>query len=691
MGPYDETNGGIQLNSTGRKSEDAPRLQKKRSRGRVQSENLAGQQRRGELSDGSRNDSGLATRGLENDAGQRKGSLRNAVRKLFGRRPKDTGELPPTRTTPPRHQYHKSEPPTLPPHSENPEYEPSGRDLAPQRILSAPLQPLQFDFPPSLQRVRSPFAVEFPQSARLKPLNLGSPFDAPGSQLRRRKTLPSILIAGDEADAIASSIRSGGAPPVPARPSDDLFRETPTPEIGMAISGIRNPKRRSRSVGDLKETSLIHPAERKRSEEIRFWKESFHGSVLRTSGFTVPARQQEADTTSQSCNREDAATPTRHKAGSSSGRMGGTFHSRQSTLDRLQSSPPYDMRSNSAFGTELSRDLEDRVAKLEANLHSFQRSLNRLQAEKNRRTVVIGDDSSNMRTSGVRRSNRVDELTPSMLVDDLHEPFANSHYLYHAGPTAEQHALRPSTAPHNLSLDTTAQPGASIPPVPSLSDSTRTPTPHNTTHSSSAAATGGSGSSRARSSPNWSPAPATGLSASERAPTRSASSTRLSTSPTVTFKSLYQMLSDERSARRRLESQLRGLRTEIQDLQFQVSAQPRAQSQRSSYMLAAVPSARLRDLLRETDDSPTECAARRDASPDGLGDPRTGAQEAVVVSRFSGSTTQQESLAEAGAGAGDDSEEDEGQAQTPCEVYETPSEGRSPFAYGRGGHEGGMF
>lgn len=503
---------------------------------------------------------------------------------------------------------------------------------------------------------------------------------------------------------MASSMKSAGPPPIPARPSDDSFREIPTPEIGLTIDGIRNTKRRSRSVGNLKEAILAHPTERKRSEEIRFWRESFPGSILRASGFTVPVRQQERDIKSLDCARDELATPTRYKIGSGYGRVRDTLHSRQSTLDRLQSSPPYDVRSNSAFGTELSRDLEDRVAKLEANLQSFQRSLNRIQAEKNRRTVVIGNDSSGTRTSGVRRSNRVDELTASILVDDLQEPFANSQYLYNTEPAPEQYASRPSTAPHELSLDTTKQSGSSVLPVSPLAESVRTSTPYNTntttTTGFSAAATGGAGSTRAMSSTQWSGTNATGAtSTSERVPTRSASSSHLSTSPNVTFKSLYQMLSDERSARRRLEGQMRGLRTEIQDLQYQVHTQSRIQSQRSSYMLsqdATIPSSRLRELLRETDDSPSSSPIRDYDGPR-LEDPRIGAIGAqAVVSRFSGSTTQQESIAEQRGGAMEESDDDReelgGEAKTPYEVYETPTEGRSPFGYdGDRDHDGGMF
>ena len=130
------------------------------------------------------------------------------------------------------------------------------------------------------------------------------------------------------------------------------------------------------------------------------------------------------------------------------------------------------------------------------------------------------------------------------------------------------------------------------------------------------------------------------------------------------------MLTDERSARRRLETQMRGLRDEISNLNYQVSLQSNVQSQRSSYY--AQGSNRLQALLRETEDSPPGTGVQQPSST------TTGlsAEQQRVVSRFSGT----------------ESESGTGDLQTPYEAYQTPLEeqGRFPFSEQRRG-EGDMF
>ena len=86
--------------------------------------------------------------------------------------------------------------------------------------------------------------------------------------------------------------------------------------------------------------------------------------------------------------------------------------------------------------------------------------------------------------------------------------------------------------------------------------------------------------------------------------------------PQHTFRSLYEMLADERSARRKLETQMRGLSEEIANLHQQVAIQSSVQSQRSSYggglMMG---STRLQALLRETETSPPGTADAQQQRP----------------------------------------------------------------------------
>jgi hypothetical protein len=145
------------------------------------------------------------------------------------------------------------------------------------------------------------------------------------------------------------------------------------------------------------------------------------------------------------------------------------------------------------------------------------------------------------------------------------------------------------------------------------------------------------------------------------------------------------MLADERSARRRLETQMRNLHTDIQDLQQQVTSN--TYSHRNSYMLsheATRASSRLRDLLSETDSS-------------GGVSPEDPPRDPAYISRFSASTTagvleidEAENVHVNGYAFYDD-EDDE--AQTPHDAYKTPREEQSPFRLesDEREREGGMF
>ena len=608
----------IQNSGTGRPSVEgqSPRLQKKRSTARVESS------RQPTALPAVRPQQAAAYRGSGPDAtasgggpgaGARKGSLRNVVRRIFGRRSKEL-ETTPEQRSPPRHAYHRSEPPALSAHPPDREdHATQQEENVPQRTLSAPMHvipPQSFE----RERTRSPYALQFPQSARLKPLALPAPFDAPDSTLRRRKTLPSILMSEQDAAQVKASLDSVAARPIP---SLEITRDTPTPDIGLAIGGITQSKRRSRSADDLKRAIQSSSPPRKRSDEIRYWRDSFQGgssldqgSVLRASGFTVPARER-SDTIEEQAGEK---TPI--------ARLADPFQSRESRSGTVGSSPPFEMRSTSAFGTEYSRDLEVRVDKLEAGLQSFQRMLQRMQADRNRRTAIIGDlDLPQRRNSGSAR-------TPSMLAETLAFPLGPSDYQYDF--TESQ---RPSTSPQIPRTPVRASPSSTQEPVPPLPQPPG-PTEPVSTPSPVPITPGGNGNGNG-------------------------GQPRLTQD--VSFKSLYQMLNDERSARRKLENQMKTLKNELDTLQYQVQAQSTIQSQRSSYMLPSDPgvgSSRLAQLLRETGES-------EHPSP-----PRVSAlSHEAVVSRFSGSTGQVES-----EGTQVEDEEVEQELQTPYEAYQTPTE-----------------
>lgn len=539
----------------------------------------------------------------EGNRGIRKGSIRNAVRRMFGRRSREAEQ--PTQASqfsPPRHAYHRSEPTALGAQPSIPE-QPAEEDTMAQRVLSAPME---FMSPPPFNRTRSPYAVEFPRSARLKPIALGDPFYAPGSQLRRRKTLPSVLIAGSEAEPASAPIESSDAPPLP---SLQTIRDAPTPDNGTLASTSRSEKRKSRSAGDLRrEASGKGGLPRKRSDEVRYWRESFQGSVLRASGFRVPSA-----TVEPSEEIEEERTP-----------MAQTTDPFDSGARSYGISP--DVGSSSAFGTELSRDLEDRVAKLEAGLRNFRGELAQLTADRNRRTVLIGGVPRRRRASSGNR-------TASVLVDTLQSDLPPSSYQYDYTDT-----LRPSTSPQPPRTPVHADPFTNVPavpvPEPTADDMFNTPPP-------------------IRAIPESAVNPA--LTANPTQP------------PQHTFRSLYEMLADERSARRKLEMQLRGLQNDIANLNYQVSLQSNVQSQRSSYYAPMDPragSSRLQALLHETETSPPGTSSSQHQSG-----ARDSAEQQHVVSRFSGSESEI-----GGMGESED-------LQTPYDAYQTPREEQARFPF----------
>ncbi|KAK3116267.1 hypothetical protein LTR53_003571 [Teratosphaeriaceae sp. CCFEE 6253] len=648
-----------------RPSVDSQRLQKKRSHPGVRNASQplpsinAGVRSYGDYS------------GRPDGAGEqaRKSSLRNVVRRIFGRRSKEVSPQPLQRS-PPRHAYHYSEPAALLIHAE--EVEPRQEEhVTPHRTLSAPLQQLPS---PSFSRTRSPFAVQFPQSARLKPLPLGDPFYAPGSQLRRRKTSPSLLVTDkQDDDAIAAS------PEEPPLPSFEAPRETPLLYGLGRQSTLRSAKRRSRSADDLQRAVVERSPPRERSEDIRYWRESFQGSVLRASGFR--SKEPAVDLSPEREIRAEDRTPL--------ARLNDPFESRQSRSGTFQSSPPVrhgptfseaDIGSASGYGTGLSRDLEDRVAKLEAGLQHFQQSLSRLTAERNQRTVLVGGGGGGL----PQRRQSTDARTPSMLADTLAHPLALASLQYEIGE-----AERPATSPQPPRTPVREASARRQPAVPRLpfpeyhgaaEPFSTPPLPQHETAFTAAAP-------RQRSTSSATAGNSTGTGPAQAPPP-----------PQHTFRSLYEMLADERAARRRLETQLHRVRRDLTALHDQVAVSSGVPSSQRSSLRALdhsmVGSSRLRDLLRETERSPPSAAAAAAARDSGATafSGSTGSAPPGAISRFSNSESEAGALAE--------STED---LALPYDTHRMPVEGepsgfRQRGAGGaarlrgaRGGGEGEMF
>lgn len=550
--------------------------------------------------------------GLYGDAGKtRRGSIRHAVRKIFGRTSRDGPPRSPRVSAPMtaplgRHAYHKSEPTAVLPVDPPPvlPYPSQDGNIVPQTIFSSH----------SRTKTSSPYAVSFPKSVMLKPRDLGNPFGPDAAQMKRRKTMPNTGIhVRDGADAAANV-------PVPSPPMDTVSDCDHDRHARRAKSQSKKARRKSRSTDDLIGIGLETSPRTKRSDEIQYWRETFQPDVLRASGFTsraVHTVHANDDRTSlrQELQEDGEQTPV------------------PPAIDTFPLSPGSSPTQHTAFPAreehfrpsspvDLSKDLEQRVLKLEAGLNSFQRSLERMTADRNRRTIVLRSTMTTQRSSN-------DLRTPSMLADTLFDSLEPSSYVYEYGRT-----LRPSASanPRSLSQSRNHYEEPFVPMTPRsdhYADSTRLPTPpySRSMHSTEP------------------PLPAS-------LPRSSADSSQ---QQQHTFHSVYQMLSDERSARQKLESQLRHLQHEISELHAQVnttSHRPNERIDRNSYMLAGS-SARLQQLLQETEDVGSTRASELSAC-DAL----------PITSRFSGSES------ETGY-------QEQHEPETPYGAYLTPREERS--------------
>ncbi|KJX95411.1 hypothetical protein TI39_contig4114g00022 [Zymoseptoria brevis] len=612
----------------------------------------------------------------------RKGSIRNAVRRIFGRKRRTIAHIPEESASGlsvvPRHTYHQSEPiGGLAMHAQV--QEPNQRRPEPERMLS--VRNPDRSPPPAMQRTGSPFAVSFPKSAMLKPMDLGTTFLPVASpELRRRVTLPSVQAEEEQAEHDKDPIDHATDPARAAsRTTSPDFEGVGHGAVSFSngpTSPRKRVKRRSRSIDDIirgRRHSKKGLSKGNRNSEIHVWRQSYQQSdVMRTSGFynhnttknepveqagesEVPKEPVDAqDEPSEQPEKSDhhlAPPPMDHIPCTDIPVRGASLRSTGSqyaTADELNqhSSPDRDHESDHPI------ELESRIANLEAGLSSFQTSLNRLTSSRNRRTIVVGQ-ASNPRSP-------TSDRTPSMLADTL-DPFTHEYEYIKALHPTSPHGLPPT---HTESL-------FNHPPNKALP--------------------------RHQVSPTMKEFPTPPRSTNHHTPSNSYSSP---TSPTQahTFRSLYLMLSTERNERRKLESDLRTLQGQVQDLTARLSVtlnnsqhlgpndterDGEGDPRRSSYLLMGS-SARLQQLLDETDSypesSPSSSIGPSSPSPslkmkrssDVL---ETGAP-AVMMSRFSGSES------ELGVGVREMDFGISSEGETP---FETPGEERVGYNFDYGG------
>ncbi|KAK4960743.1 hypothetical protein LTR66_012904, partial [Elasticomyces elasticus] len=391
-------------------------------------------------------------------------SLKNAVRRMFGKKVKEDDIGIGSQSL--GHAYHRSSV-SLPgpdsrqllsahmltggtqhsvfdPHRET---QPFREEAIPQRRLSAPLHPVPS---PDPHRARSPYALQFPQSARLKPLTLANPFHVPQAQeLRRRATAPSVVLGDREAPARSPSASTDSLPPTLGVNSTVRARQAARTYRGNSGNEFR---RRSRSAGELRrEAGLSSELIGRRSQEIEYWRESYTAGAprSRTSGPDTPTNAPRTHSSrpgipaSEREGGEDHTPPPNQPphplAVPTAQAGGGPSDSRPATGD-----------TETLSTGDLSKELEDRVARLERGLRNFQSNLQRLTVQTNRKTVVLGRPAGPAPLFPSSSSPRASaDRSPSMLADTLNPAPLPS-------PDAVTTAMMPLTPPRPVTSDRTA-------------------------------------------------------------------------------------------------------------------------------------------------------------------------------------------------------------------------------------------
>ena len=129
-------------------------------------------------------------------------------------------------------------------------------------------------------RSHSTATEEFPDAENEK--NIES-IHAEGQRRPRRATTPSRLWTPTQGPAYGDWT---GLSPRPASSHARGSRADPDTEaeavagIGMAVTSSGHPKRRSRSLGEIREAAAGHTVARRRSDEIRYWRESYDPGIL---------------------------------------------------------------------------------------------------------------------------------------------------------------------------------------------------------------------------------------------------------------------------------------------------------------------------------------------------------------------------------------------------------------------------
>jgi type II secretory pathway component PulJ len=130
-----------------------------------------------------------------------------------------------------------------------------------------------------------------PHDASIEPAR--ESIQADGYTRPRRATTPSRLWTPNKTpgyvDWTGLSPRPASSHARGSKVVDDAEADAP---IGMAVTSGSHPNRRSRSLGEIRETVVAHPIARRRSDEIKYWRESYEPGVLSPMSSNKPEAEE---------------------------------------------------------------------------------------------------------------------------------------------------------------------------------------------------------------------------------------------------------------------------------------------------------------------------------------------------------------------------------------------------------------
>ncbi|KAL6715880.1 hypothetical protein ACLMJK_006841 [Lecanora helva] len=269
---------------------------------------------------------------------EKRGGVRNTLRRMFGRKSTRDRISAPNPTVYPRHDPN--------------EFITSATDIKAKRIASMPvpdaLRTSGLSSHPPNQDPQSP-----PPSMKAQPPPPPKRPPPEQPQRPRRASVPGFMLSKQDTDAEDDAVAGMKA---------QIPREQHEPDeenIGFAVTNGSNPKRRSRSVGDARDLEhRMSPIQwrrlRRRSDEIRYWRASSDLVHLGERGQDSPVMAQKAD------NDADDEVESAHED------HNGDFN--------------FGLQENTLHDQERI-GLEERIVTLEIKLMDFEYALSKMQAE----------------------------------------------------------------------------------------------------------------------------------------------------------------------------------------------------------------------------------------------------------------------------------------------------------------------